>query len=194
MECQTLYRWNVLLSFRHVSEVADGMFSYADGMLNNADGMLAKCADGMPPSGGVRHGQNVKKMFLRIFKSGIPSSGPSVRFSTSTFHFFGGYACIFSICQADRMQWIFFFEIPGDFVGGLRVWRFPLFGQIYTRIYIYAPIAPPVDGDVSVKLKGMQPSQLLNGIPSYSPLVHFSTTTFHIFWWLCMHIFHMSGR
>ena len=41
MECQTLYRWNVLLSFRHVSEVADGMFSYADGMLSFADGMLA---------------------------------------------------------------------------------------------------------------------------------------------------------
>ena len=41
MECQTLYRWNVLLSFRHVSEVADGMFSYADGMLSYADGMLA---------------------------------------------------------------------------------------------------------------------------------------------------------
>ena len=38
--------------------------------------------------GGPTRSKREKKMFLRIFKSGIPSSGPSVRFSTSTFHFF----------------------------------------------------------------------------------------------------------
>ena len=75
------------------------------------------------------------------------------------------------------MHWIFFKYLVILLVGcGFGGFRF--LGR-YT--YLHAPVAPPVDGDVSVKLKGMQPSQLLNGIPSYSPLVHFSTTTFHIF-------------
>ena len=35
------------------------------------------------------------------------------------------------------MQWIFFLKYHGDFVGGLRVWRFPLFGQIHVFIYTH---------------------------------------------------------